>query len=68
MRVDSQYLKELGLSDNDISVLETPKKENIDSDVLFDGLNKTNEKNFDVNIKPQGLISMKSDKKDRKSK
>jgi hypothetical protein len=68
MRVDSQYLKELGLSDNDISVLETPKKEKMDSEVSFDGLNKTNEKKFDVSIKPQGLISMKSDKKDIKSK
>ena len=68
MRVDAQYLKELGLSDNDISVIETPKKENMDSDVSFDGLNKTNEKKFDLSIKPQGLINMKSDKKDRKNK
>ena len=68
MRVNSQYLKELGLSDNEISALETPKKDKMDSDVSFDGLNKTNEKQFDAIIKPQELISMKSDKKDKKSK
>jgi len=68
LRVDAQYLKELGLSDNDISVIETPKKENMDSDVSFDGLNKTNEKKFDLSIKPQGLSIIKSDKKDRKNK
>ena len=68
MRIYSQYLKDLGSSDNDISVLETPIKERIDWDVSFDGLNKTNEKKFDVSIKPQGLISMKNDKKDIKSK
>jgi len=37
MKVDSQYLKELGLSDNDPSVLMTPKKDKMDSDVSFDG-------------------------------
>ena len=68
MRVDSQYLKDLGLSDNDPSVLMTPKKERIDSDVSFDVQDKTNEKKFDAIIKPLGLISMKSDKKDRKNK
>ena len=55
MRVDSQYLKELGLSDNEISVLKIPKKEKMDSDVSFDGYNTTNEKNVDANIKLQGL-------------
>ena len=54
MRVDSQYSKELGLSDNEISALETLKKDKMDSDISFDGLNKTNEKNFDEIIKPQG--------------
>jgi len=37
MKVDSQYLKELGLSDNDTSVLMTPKKEKMESDISFDG-------------------------------
>jgi len=37
MKVDSQYLKDIGLSDNDPSILTTPKKERIESDVSFDG-------------------------------
>jgi hypothetical protein len=29
MKVDARYLKKLGLSDNDTSVLMTPKKERV---------------------------------------
>jgi hypothetical protein len=47
MKVDARYLKDLGLSDNDTSYIMTPKKERRDSDVTFDGLMKTNEKNVD---------------------
>lgn len=68
MRVDSQYLKEHGLSDNYPSVIETPKKEKMDSDVSINGQDKTNEKKFDAIIKPQGLTSMMSDQKYRQSK
>lgn len=61
-------MKELGLSDNDTSTLRTPKKDRKDSDVSFDGLNKTNEKKFDTGIKAQPSVSMKSEKKDKKNR
>ena len=50
MRVDPQYLKELRLSENQIPVLENPKK---DLNISFVGLNKTYVKKFDAIIKPQ---------------
>ena len=68
MKVDAQYVKELGLSDNEVSIIMTPKKERRDSDVSFDILNKTNEKKFDTGIKAQGFVSVKSDKKEKKNK
>jgi hypothetical protein len=57
MKVDARYVKELGLSDNDTSYIMTPKKERRDSDVTFDGLMKTNEKNVDQGIKAQGSVN-----------
>ena len=68
MKVDAQYVKELGLSDNEVSIIMTPKKERRDSDVSFDILNKTNEKKFDTGIKAQSFVSVKSDKKEKKNK
>ena len=61
-------MKKLGLSDNDTSILMTPRKDRRDSDISFDGLMKTNEKKIDAGIKAQGSVNMKSDKKDKKSK
>ena len=40
----------------------------MDSDILFDGLDKTYDKKVDAIIKSQGLISMNSDKKNKKNK
>ena len=40
----------------------------MESDVSFNGYDKTNEKKFDAIIKHQGLIIMKSEMKSRKSK
>jgi hypothetical protein len=68
MKVDPRYLKELGLSDNDTSVLMTPKKERVNLEWSFDNLNKTNEKKIDASIKAQSTSIMKSDKKDKKNK
>jgi hypothetical protein len=68
MKVDARYVKELGLSDNDTSYIMTPKKERRDSDMTFDGLMKTNEKNVDQGIKAQGFVNLKSEKKDKKNK
>ena len=68
MKFDARYLKELGLLDNDTSVLMTPKKEKINSEWSFNNLNKTNEKKFDASIKAQSKTIMKSDKKDKKNK
>ena len=51
MKIDDQYVKELGLSENDPSIIKTPKKDRRDSDESFDNLNKTNEKKFDTGIK-----------------
>ena len=68
MKVDAQYVKDLGLSDNEVSIIMTPKKERRDSDVSFDILNKTNEKKFDTGIKAQSFVSVKSDKKEKKNK
>jgi len=68
MKVDPRYLKELGLSDNDTSVLMTPKKERVNPEWSFDNLNKTNEKKIDASIKAQSTSIMNSDKKDKKNK
>ena len=68
MKVDARYFKELGLSDNDTSVLMTPKKEKINSEWSFDNLNKTNEKKFDASIKAQSTSMMKSDNKAKKNR
>ena len=68
MKVDVRYLKELGISDNDTSVLMTPKKEKINSEWSFDNLNKTNEKKFAASIKSQSTAIIKRDKKDKKNK
>ena len=68
MKVDARYFKDLGLSDNDTSVLMTPKKERINQDCSFYNLNKTNEKKIDASIKAQSTSNMKNDKKDKKNK
>jgi len=68
MKVDARYFKDLGLSDNDTSVLMTPKKERVNPEWSFDNLNKTNEKKIDASIKAQSTSIMKSDKKDNKNK
>ena len=68
MKVDARYFKELGLSDNDTSVLMTPKKEKTNSEWSFDNLNKTNEKKFDASIKAQSTSMMKSDNKAKKNR
>ena len=68
MKVDARYFKDLGLSDNDTSVLMTLKKERVNQEWSFDNLNKTNEKKIDASIKAQSTSIMKSDKKDNKNK
>ena len=61
MKVDVRFLKVLGLSDNDLSIIMTPKKESRDSDVSFDILIKTHQKNIEAGNKSQGFVSIKSD-------
>ena len=50
MKANYRFVKELGISDNNIPTLLTPKKNRKDSDVSFYGLNKANEKNFHIKI------------------
>ena len=46
----------------------TPKKVKVNSEYLFDNLDKNKEKKFDASVKAQSTAIMKSDKKDKKNK